>query len=50
MRRNYAKPSMAVNAFDTEDHTNVTPLSTVAQIKGTKNAERIGMSVFNLKN
>ncbi len=50
MKKDYIKPSMAVDMFCAEDNINtVTPLSTVAQTKGKKNANVFGMSVFDLK-
>ncbi len=47
MKREYIKPSMAVNSFDMTDNTNViAPLSSIAQKSGTK-ATRYGLTLFD---
>ena len=49
MKREYVKPSMAMDLFENVDMTNVTVLSTVAYKKGAKPADRYGMSILDLK-
>ena len=48
MKREYVKPSMAMNLFDTADRTNaITVLSSVAPGTVTKQVTRIGVAVIN---
>ena len=46
MKREYVKPSMAVNTFDMTDNTNITPLSSIAP-KSTANATKYGLTLFD---
>lgn len=47
MKREYRKPSMAVNLFDATDSTNaVTKLSSITPL-GTVSADRKGVAVIN---
>ncbi len=47
MKKLYAKPSMAVNYFDTMDCTNVNVLSTAATKKGSVTYERFGLNIID---
>ena len=47
MKKIYAKPSMAVNSFDTADYTNVNVLSTAATKNGGVTYERFGLNIID---
>lgn len=47
MKKEYKRPSMAMNLFESTDNTNITVLSTVAQTRGEVTANKYGMSILD---
>ena len=47
MKKSYAKPSMAVNSFDTMDCTNVTIMSSVAAKSDGNTYSRLGINIVD---
>ncbi len=46
MKREYVKPSMAVNTFNMTDNTNITALSSISPKNGEK-ATKYGLTLFD---
>ncbi len=48
MKREYFKPSMAVNRFNSSDNTNVVNLASSISPLGSVNADRKGVAVIDM--